>query len=89
MAFDFTVIAPLLPSHCGFSFVFECGVSFFGGFHCLPVDDCPAVSCDSGVLARGRESASFYFAILVPNPLRGFFFSLLFQKFGTILGNLF
>ena len=28
MGFDFIVIAPLLPSHCGFSFVFECGVSF-------------------------------------------------------------
>ena len=26
--FDFIVIAPLLPSHCGFSFVFGCGVSF-------------------------------------------------------------
>ena len=25
--FDFIVIAPLLPSHCGFSFVFGCGVS--------------------------------------------------------------
>ena len=28
MGFDFTVIAPLLPSHCGFSFVFGCVVSF-------------------------------------------------------------
>ena len=28
MAFDFIVIVPLLPSHCGFSFVFGCGVSF-------------------------------------------------------------
>ena len=28
MGFDFTVIASLLLSHCGFSFVFECGVSF-------------------------------------------------------------
>ena len=28
MGFDFTVIAPLLPSHCGFFFVFGCGVSF-------------------------------------------------------------
>ena len=28
MGFDFTLIAPLLPSHCGFSFVFRCGVSF-------------------------------------------------------------
>ena len=28
MGFDFIVIAPLLPSHCSFSFVFRCGVSF-------------------------------------------------------------
>ena len=28
MGFDFTLIAPLLPSHCGFSSVFGCGVSF-------------------------------------------------------------
>ena len=28
MEFDFIVIAPLLPSHCAFSFVFACGVSF-------------------------------------------------------------
>ena len=68
MGFDFTVIAPLLPSHCGFSFFFGCGVSFFGEFQCLPVDDCPAASYDSDVLARGSESTSFYSAILVPNP---------------------
>ena len=28
MGFDFIVIVPLLPSHCSFSFVFGCGVSF-------------------------------------------------------------
>ena len=28
MGFDFTVIAPILLCHCGFSFVFGCGVSF-------------------------------------------------------------
>ena len=28
MGFDFIVIASLLPSHCGFSFVCGCGVSF-------------------------------------------------------------
>ena len=39
---------------------------FFGEFQCLPVDDCPAASCDSGVLARGSESTSFYSTILVP-----------------------
>ena len=64
MGFDFIVIAPLLPSHCGFSFVFGCGVSFFGEFQCLPDDDFSAVSCNSGALARGSESMSFYSAIL-------------------------
>ena len=39
---------------------------FFGEFQCLPVDDCPAASCDSGVLTRGSESTSFYSTILVP-----------------------
>ena len=28
MGFDFIVIAPLVLSHCSFSFVFGCGVSF-------------------------------------------------------------
>ena len=37
---------------------------FFGEFQCLPADDCSAVSCDSGVLARGSERTSFYSAIL-------------------------
>ena len=41
---------------------------FFGEFQCLPVDDCPAASRDSGVLARGSESMSFYSAILVNLP---------------------
>ena len=31
MGFDFIVIAPLLPSHCSFSFVFGCEVSFLVG----------------------------------------------------------
>ena len=38
----------------------------FGEFQCFPVDDCPEASCDSGVVARGSESMSFYSAILVP-----------------------
>ena len=38
----------------------------FGEFQCLLVDDCSAVSCDSGALARGSERTSFYSAILNP-----------------------
>ena len=70
MGFDFSVIAPLLPSHCGFSCLWMWGI-FFGEFQCLPVDNCPAASCDSGVLTRGSESMSFYSAMLVPpSPTR-------------------
>ena len=32
----------------------------FGEFQCLPVDDCPAASCDSGVLTRGSLKIGFY-----------------------------
>ena len=42
--------------------------SFFGEFQCLPVNDCSAVSCDSGALARGSEHMSFYSAILNQSP---------------------
>ena len=45
---------------------------FFGEFQCLPVSDCPAASCDSGVLARGSESTSLYSAILVQSPCHNF-----------------
>ena len=41
---------------------------FFGEFQCLPVDDCSAVSCDSGALTRGSERMSFYSAILNQSP---------------------
>ena len=41
---------------------------FFGEFQCLLVDDCSAVSCDSGVLAGGSESTSFYSTILNQSP---------------------
>ena len=37
---------------------------FFGEFQCLPVDDYPAVSSDSGALTRGSEHTSFNSAIL-------------------------
>ena len=35
---------------------------FFGEFQCLPVDDCSAVSCDSGTLTRGSEE---YYILLI------------------------
>ena len=38
---------------------------FFGECQCLPVNDCPAASCDSDGLTGGSESTSFYSTILV------------------------
>ena len=55
-------ISLLLPSCWGF-FALGHGVSFFGGIQHSPVDSCPAVSCNFGVLT-GDERTSFYFAIL-------------------------
>ena len=65
MGFDFTLIAPpptvsLWLLLCPWTW----GV-LLGEVQCLPVDDCPAASCDSGALARGSESTSFYSTILV------------------------
>ena len=40
----------------------------FGEFHCLPDNDCSAVSCDSSTLTRGSEDTSFYSAILNQSP---------------------
>ena len=40
-----------------------CGI-FSGEFQCLPVNDCSAVSCNSGTLTRRSEQTSFYSFIL-------------------------
>ena len=50
MEFDFNMIAPLLPSCCGFFFVLGHGMSLFGGFPHPLVDGCSTASCDFGVL---------------------------------------
>ena len=55
---------------------------FFGEFQCLPVNDCPAVSFDSGVLTRGSESTS-YSAIL--NQSKMAFLSAVFSRDGYLL----
>ena len=63
MGLDFIAIALLLLSHCGFFFVFGCGVSFFG------VDGCSRVqnSCDFGDLA-GDQYTPFHSTILNRKP---------------------
>ena len=72
---DFSVIAPLLPPHCSFCFVFECGVPFFGQPQRLPVDGCSTASCDFSALAAGYEHTSFYSAILKQSLLTYFLWS--------------
>ena len=42
----------------------DVGYILLGGFQCLPVIGCSALSCDFGALARGGEHTSFYSAIL-------------------------
>ena len=63
MGFDFIVIVLLLPSCCGFFFVFGHGVSFFGMFQHPSMDGCSIGSGDFGNLKGGDEHLSFYFAI--------------------------
>ena len=47
----------------------------FGEFQCFSVDECPAASCDFGVLTRGSEHTLFYSIILVPSPVHFLFVS--------------
>ena len=70
MGFDFIIISPLLPSHCGFSFVFWGRVSLFGGFQCPTINGFSTTSCDFGALTGGDECTFFYSAILNKFPLR-------------------
>ena len=77
MGFDFIVIAPLLPSHCGFSFVFTCGVSFLVSssvFLLMSVQQLVVIPVFSkeGVRARGSEHMSFYSTILNQSRLLDF-----------------
>ena len=68
MGFDFIVPVPLLPSRCGFFFVFGHAVSFIGVFQHLPVDGCSIASCNFDALAGRDECMSFYSAILNYKP---------------------
>ena len=63
MGFDFTMFAPLLPSHVA-SLSLDIGYLFLSGFHCSPVNGCLTTSCDFGALAGGDECTSFYSTIL-------------------------
>ena len=58
MGFDFNVIAALLPSYCGFSFVPRHRVSFFGGLQHNPAHGSPA-SCDF-VVFTGEDDSTFF-----------------------------
>ena len=70
---DFIVIAPPPTVSLRLLLCLWMWGIFFGEFQCLPVDDCSAVSCDSGVLSRGSESTSFYSAISNQSPCSAHF----------------
>ena len=53
MGFDFIVIAPPPTVSLWLLLCLWMWGIFFGEFQCLPVDDCPAASCDSGALEEG------------------------------------
>lgn len=63
MGFDFTTVVPLLPTYCGFSFIFECMVSFLVD-STLFVNGCSAVICEFDVSVRRGEPTSFCSVIL-------------------------
>ena len=69
MEFDFIMILPLLMSYCSFFFVFEHGVSFFGGFQHPPVNGSSRSGCNFGALTGGDEHMSFYSTFLTQKPL--------------------
>ena len=62
MESDFSVIAPSLLSHCSFSFVFGCEISFLVGFSVFLLVLVQQL-IDFGALIRS-ECTSFYSAIL-------------------------
>ena len=68
MRFDYIAIAPLLPSHRDFFFVFGCRISFLVGSS-LFVDGCSAVSCDFGVFVRGGQMLTVLIFIHYTNIL--------------------
>ena len=59
MGLDFMEIAPHLPFHCRFFFVFGCGLSFLGGFQCPPVNGCSTTSCNFGAFKEGDVYTPF------------------------------
>ena len=65
---------PLLPPHCGFSFILGCGVPFFDGFQNPPVNVCSTASCGFGALTGRNECMSLQLTIL--NQIFFFFFFL-------------
>ena len=64
MGFYFIVIVPLLLSHCGFSFVFVCGVSFLVSssvFLLMIVQQLVVIPVFSQEGVRARPSCHLYF----------------------------
>ena len=63
MGFDYIMKVPLLPSCCGFVFVFGCRLSSLVDLS-LFFDGHSTVSCDLGVFIRGDKLKFLYSAIL-------------------------
>ena len=59
---------------------------FFDKLQCPPVNDCSAVSCDSGALTRGSERMSFYSTILNQSSTSNFLYRHLGKAEGSSLG---
>ena len=73
IGFNFNMIASLLPSHCGFFFVFVVGYLFFAGFQYPPVNGCSIARCSFAALTGENEHMSFDSAMLIRKPREGYF----------------
>jgi len=62
MGFDLVVIVP--PTTLLWLLCLGCGVSFFGGFQHLSINDFSTDSCNFGAFRGGDEHTSFYFSSL-------------------------
>ena len=69
LGFYYLTKVPLLPSQCGFLFVFGYKIPFFTQIPGISVDGYSAGSCDFCVFLRWSNLKSFYSAILSPPPL--------------------
>ena len=89
MGFHFTLIAPLLPFHCGFSFVFGCGVFFLVNssvFLLMIVQQLVVILVFSQEGVRARPSTlPSWFLLRISSFLKIYLFIYLFIYFIAVL----